>query len=133
MIKTNCRYCGLGFSYPKQFGNVKYCSSRCRVSHHPPQNPWEYKGCNENFYGKSRRRKMAAGDKIDYLVIYEYYDWVCCLCDKPIDRNLLHPDPMCGTIDHEREIGSGGSHTWTNVKPAHLRCNQEKNEKNLQG
>lgn len=127
MKSTNCRFCGITFKYPAEFGKVRYCSSRCRVSHKPPQNAWEYKGCHgSDYYGKSRRRKMAEGDKVDYLVIYEYYDWVCGLCNGEIDRDLLHPDPMSATIDHRVPLGAGGKHEWFNLIPAHLNCNDDK-------
>lgn len=129
MTKTNCRYCGLGFEYPRQFGKVKYCSSRCRVSHLPPREPWEYKGCyTGDYYSKKRRRRMAAGDRVDYLVIYDHYDWTCHLCHGTIDKMLMYPDPMCATIDHVVPLSGGGRHEWLNLAPAHLYCNSKKND-----
>lgn len=69
---------------------------------------------------------MAAGDKVDYLVIYEHYNWECYLCLQPIDRELCHPDPMCATMDHKVALSDGGKHEWLNLRPAHLQCNLDK-------
>ena len=130
-MTANCRYCGLWFDHPEQFGKVIYCSSRCRVLHRPPLESWEYKGCSsQGYYGSKRRRqKMQSGDCIDYLVIYEYYDWECHLCGENIDRDLTSPDPMCATIDHIVPLSQGGLHEWTNLAPAHLSCNQGKDSR----
>lgn len=129
---TKCRYCGVEFRYPREFGRVKYCSGRCRVSHVSPSTPAEFKGCSgAKYYSKGRRRKISQGDKIDYLVIYEYYDWECHLCNEEIDPDLTFPDPGCASIDHRIELSAGGTHTWDNVFPAHLSCNQEKNRENM--
>lgn len=127
MKSTRCKFCGISFTFPPEFGNVKYCSSRCRVTHSPPVEPWEYKGCHgTNYYGKSRRRKMKAGDRVDYLVIYQHYDWECYLCNEEIDRNLIFPDPGCATIDHKVELQDGGRHEWRNLFPTHLACHEAK-------
>lgn len=128
-METDCLFCGIGFSYPIMFGVVKYCSSRCRVSHVPPTEPWEYKGCQgSDYYGKGRRKKMKRGDLVDYLVIYEYYDWVCSLCDEQIDKTLTFPNPGCATMDHRVPLGQGGKHEWMNLYPAHLSCNGTKDD-----
>lgn len=125
--RTNCTFCGRGFKYPRDYGIVRYCSATCRVKHTPPTHPWEYKGCvAANYYNRRRRRKINNGDFIDPLVIYIAYDWTCHLCCDRIDRELVAPDPMAATIDHLVPLGAGGKHEWANIKPAHKKCNEDK-------
>lgn len=97
------------------------------MTHKPPKELWEYKGCHgSDYYGKKRRERMAAGDMIDYLVIYQHYNWMCHLCGEQIDRALSAPDPECATIDHVHRLSDGGLHEWKNLAPAHLKCNKSK-------
>lgn len=69
---------------------------------------------------------MAAGDRIDALAVYLYYDWICHICDNQIDPSAKHPDLSCASIDHVVPLALGGTHTWDNVKPAHLGCGADK-------
>lgn len=125
--ETQCMQCGIRFRYPRDFGVVRYCSALCRVSHQPPQHDWEYKGCTAKYYYSPRRRRTyLAGDKIDPLVVYEAYDWTCCLCRARIDPVLRLPDRMCATIEHLVPLSLGGTHTWDNVQPSHKQCNETK-------
>lgn len=57
-------------------------------------------------------------------VVFERDGWVCCRCGKPVDRELDHPHPEAGTLDHVIPIHAGGSHDPGNVRLAHRICNQ---------
>ncbi|WP_130291612.1 HNH endonuclease [Pseudonocardia sediminis] len=50
----------------------------------------------------------------------------CGLCDRGIDEDLKHPDPMSFSVDHIIPLARGGEHTYANTQPAHLRCNLSK-------
>lgn len=127
---TKCRFCGIEFRYPKEFGPVRYCSGKCRVLHVPPINPIEYKGAaGHMYYGRGRRKKMAKGDRIDAFMVYEFYNWTCHLCNNKIDPTVVHPDPMCATLDHLHPLSRGGAHVWDNVLPAHNGCGAAKGDR----
>jgi 5-methylcytosine-specific restriction endonuclease McrA len=53
------------------------------------------------------------------------------LCDLPIDRSLKHPHAMSPVIDHIKPLSKGGSHTYTNVQAAHMRCNSSKSDSDI--
>lgn len=91
--------------------------------------------------GKSNRlRKMVANGKIDSSITLDALikrdKGICYLCGKEIDRNDFE---SCGkakrygsnypSIDHVVPISKGGTHTWDNVKLAHMLCNARKGNK----
>jgi 5-methylcytosine-specific restriction endonuclease McrA len=75
-----------------------------------------------------RRSLVHAGDaeEIDVWPLGERDDWVCGICDEPVDRELEYPDRMCATVDHVVPISKGGRHVWDNVQLAHFGCNMDK-------
>lgn len=46
----------------------------------------------------------------------------CGICGEPIE-GTRYPHPMSASIDHIIPISRGGTHTLTNARPTHLRCN----------
>ena len=46
----------------------------------------------------------------------------CGICGNPIPH-VAYPNPLSPSIDHIQPLSRGGSHTLTNARPAHLRCN----------
>lgn len=86
---------------------------------------------------KSRRRRAAKKgngvEKIDLVALFERDGWVCHLCGESVDRDLKYPDPGSASHDHVIPLSRGGTHTWNNVKLAHLGCNISKGNKILKG
>lgn len=80
------------------------------------------------YYSPKRRAVYAKGDTIPALVLFELFNWTCYLCKKPIDRRRRCPDWGAATIEHVIPLSQGGQHVWSNVVPAHLRCNTMKGE-----
>lgn len=80
------------------------------------------------YYSPKRRKIYACGDRIDALTLFELYGWTCYLCKKPIDKYKRCPDWRAGTIEHFVPLAHGGTHTWDNVVPAHLKCNLQKGD-----
>lgn len=123
---VKCRRCGVEFRFPKEYGKVLYCSAMCRVADVESAGA-QYKGCYKSkYYSKTRRRAMAAGDKIDPYIVYTAHDWMCCLCKEPIDPELRLPDLGAATLEHLVPLADGGTHTWDNVAPSHADCNFKK-------
>lgn len=125
LVSTKCRRCGTSFRFPKEFGSVKFCSALCRVTYYHISDGPELKGCGKR-YSKRRRAIMALGDKIDPYVIYVHFNWTCYLCNRKINPELTSPDPMSATLDHVIPLSRGGGHTWDNLLPTHLICNELK-------
>lgn len=80
------------------------------------------------YYSPKRRAAYARGDDIDALALFEAHGWVCCICNKPINRRLRCPNWYAATIEHIIPISKGGTHTWDNTAPAHLICNLRKDD-----
>jgi 5-methylcytosine-specific restriction endonuclease McrA len=78
------------------------------------------------YYSPKRRKIYAQGDDIDALVLFELHAWICYVCKKPINKYLRVPHWAAATVEHIVPISKGGTHTWDNVAPAHLRCNLDK-------
>lgn len=89
---------------------------------------------NTKRLAKERRRALAVsdGDNIDVVVLAEMFDWVCHLCDEPINSQFKWPHPGAATVDHVIPItpfalgDEPGTHTWDNVRPAHAQCNSKR-------
>lgn len=77
---------------------------------------------------RARQYGVEYDPKVKRLAVLERDDWVCWICTKPIP-NIMWNHAACdlyGTVDHVVEFCRGGSHTWSNVRAAHHRCNWER-------
>lgn len=72
---------------------------------------------------------MINGHKIDNLAVYEMLNWVCILCDRPIEKDMPENHPEAVSMEHVIPISKGGTHTWFNVGPAHVKCNINKSDR----
>ncbi len=76
------------------------------------------------------RSGQAEGDEIDRREVAEMFGWICQLCSEPIDPSINHRKwdckPMGVSLDHIVPLTRGGLHVWSNVQPAHLVCNERK-------
>ena len=127
LVSTKCKRCATSFRYPKEYGAVKFCSALCRVAYYKITDGPELKGCGKR-YSKKRRLIMAKGDKIDPYVVYTHFNWICYICGTHIDPDRVGSDPGSATLDHIVPLSRGGKHTWDNVAPAHLCCNELKSD-----
>ena len=57
---------------------------------------------------------------------YERDNWICQLCNRPINPNLKHPHLRSVSLDHILPLSKGGMHTRSNVQSAHWICNVRK-------
>ncbi|WP_328920337.1 HNH endonuclease [Streptomyces sp. NBC_00208] len=77
-----------------------------------------------------RRERMRSDGSVERYTAEEIGardDWVCGLCQDPVDQAYQHPDPRSPSIDHVRCIAAGGSDTRDNVRLTHWGCNHERN------
>lgn len=109
----SCRTCGCEIVTLN--GKVKYCSDDCRQ---------QALGIRQ-----VKRRVWAhevAYEPISRNTLGERDEWICQICDDPIDTALAWPDPFSASIDHIIPLSRGGSHLYSNVQITHLRCNLKK-------
>lgn len=104
-----CAWCSEAFC---RRGMVSpYCSKRCNRKARAAMN-------------RVLRGKQWISGK-ERHAIYERDQWICQLCEEPVDRNLDHWDPMSATLDHIE------CRSWTlvpddrpeNLRLAHRICN----------
>ncbi len=130
-----CYVCRIEIFVPKainRYDLVKTCGTLCRSAYNK-QLPARARKEFSRGHSQNRSRKIKAGDKIDSALVYELFNWICIVCDQPIDPDLKYPDEMCATLEHviplcKRE----GTHTWRNTAPAHSLCNSNKNNDMVQ-
>lgn len=65
-------------------------------------------------------------DDIDPLVVYQRDGWICWICKGPVKRGARDGDQKGPSIDHVKPTIAGGTHTYDNVRCAHVRCNKSK-------
>lgn len=122
-IRYNCIVCNKEVVRPRAFGYGLYCSYSCRLI-----DIGEAAEVLPGGIHKQINPKRSHGDAIDKYDVFEFYDWKCIVCDEYIDKNIKWPDPNCATLEHVIPLSRGGTHTWDNVAPAHLLCNDSKKD-----
>lgn len=80
------------------------------------------------YYSSKRRAVYARGDHIEHIVLFEMYNWTCCICGEQINKFIRFPNMLAASVEHIIPISKGGTHTWDNVAPSHIRCNQAKGD-----
>jgi 5-methylcytosine-specific restriction endonuclease McrA len=83
--------------------------------------------------GKATEKRRAAERGVEWidfdpLEVYERDDWICQLCDYPIDPDERWPSRWSVTIDHKLPIGIG-PHSPSNAQAAHKGCNSSKQKR----
>ena len=104
-VQGPCSWCGEPFCAPMG----KWCSSKCKLAEkaatrHP-----------ERFNPTPRLRRE----------VYERDEWVCGLCDLPINRALQWPHKWSASLDHivPQSRSLLPDHSARNLRAAHLQCN----------
>ena len=91
-----------------------------------------------------RDKRIKDRDNVDTISLRELYErdeGICWLCGELCDYNdkeyrvsesghgYLATGPNYPSVDHIVPLSKGGTHTWSNVKLAHKRCNSKKCDK----
>lgn len=124
-IEYDCVVCDRTVVRPRAFGYGMYCSYFCRLVDVGEAAEVIRGGISKPINEKKSRRR---GDAIDKYDVFEFYDWICVVCDREIDKSLRWPDPASATLEHVIPLSRGGTHTWDNVAPSHLLCNDIKQD-----
>jgi hypothetical protein len=75
------------------------------------------------------RKNETSFEKFDPLEVFERDEWMCGICESPIDSQLKWPDQLSVSLDHIVPLSKGGTHTQENCQAAHLGCNIKKGSK----
>lgn len=89
-------------------------------------NPSMVRSKNRDYMARKREAFVA---KVDELLIFERDRFKCQLCQGDVDMTLRFPHPWSPSIDYVRPLAKGGTHEPDNVQLAHLRCNQQKKDR----
>lgn len=85
--------------------------------------------CRQARHRRRARVKNAVFESFTLQDIISTHGTNCCECGNSIDLSLKWPHPRSKSEEHRVPISKGGSHTLSNVKLAHLSCNQKKSDK----
>jgi 5-methylcytosine-specific restriction endonuclease McrA len=140
-IVKNCAHCNVEFD-PRAFGkssNRITCSDVCSNLYINEQNKKLRLKSIERYslreraaeYKRKSLKRAVAYEEIDRLKVFERDGFICQLCNEPIDRNARWPNKLFATLDHIKPLSKGGSHTYSNVQTAHLKCNCIKGNKDI--
>lgn len=83
-------------------------------------------------YNARRWRWEYAGEDFTAWDVGERDSWICHLCGEDVDPELSFPHPRSRTSDHLVPFTKGGEHAMTNVKLAHLECNNLRNNASIE-
>ena len=118
-----CTFCNRQLP-PESRSDKKFCSEGCTSA------------ARMNLHRAAQRMRITvAGElkRVPRVAIYERDQWICQLCDKPIDRELRYPDPMCASIDHVIPVSMGGTNSAENLQASHYLCNTSVGNKKTGG
>lgn len=122
--------CRSSFS-TKASGRARYCSKSCmwREKHKrqaaagtrtKKRTPAQWKAKNH----KRRAAKYGVGyEPFADAEIFDRDGWVCGICGRRVKPSRHHRDQDGPSIDHIIPLSAGGTHSRTNVRLTHLRCN----------
>ena len=122
-------FCGIcGKPFIKE-GRSPYCSEKCSR---------RARRLKEGRATDKRLRRMKSGEMdditLDDLIVRDSN--ICWICGKPCDQTDFDYNGstfiigrMYPTIDHVFPLSKGGTHTWDNVRLAHMICNSLKRDK----
>lgn len=76
-----------------------------------------------------KRQKSIANPKISVELIARRDNYICHLCDEPVDMDVPRTERLGATLDHIKPLSKGGLDTMENVALAHWICNVKKGNK----
>lgn len=85
--------------------------------------------CSEARHRRRAAKKAVESESFTLADVINQWGTDCHLCNNPIDLTLEWPDRFSKSMDHVIPISKGGPHKLSNVKLAHLTCNQRKSDK----
>lgn len=114
--------------YRKLHPGAAYASSRKWILANPEKHRQMMRplAVKYNHQRRAMEKSRPYDKSIDMKSLGDRDGWTCHICGEPAPESYSEKH-LRPTIDHILPISRGGSHTWDNVKTAHLGCNQRKN------
>lgn len=112
----------------EQLERKREAQRRYREAHPEKFNVWT--DARRAAYHRRRARKKAgdAGERIVHREVFKRDGWVCGICGRRVNPDLVFPHPKSSSLDHIVPLSKGGTHTMANVQLAHLACNTAKRD-----
>ena len=88
--------------------------------------PWDDRRRNNYHKRRALKAGSSAGPAFSNATVFERDGWVCGLCDEPVPRDAVWPDPLSASLDHIVPLSRGGAHSLENSQLTHLACNVRK-------
>ena len=136
--ERTCELPECGERYQPQQTNQRACCERhgkvlwnreSRADGRQKPEPWT-EARKERWKKRQQAKKAAStGRPVVREAIGDRDGWICYLCEQPIDRSLVWPDPESATTDHVVPLSKGGEHDPDNVRITHARCNSAKGDR----
>lgn len=82
-----------------------------------------------NRRGTLRRQGALSNPRISLISIAKRDNFICYLCEEPVDMGIPRTHKSGATIDHIKPLSKGGFDTIENVSLAHWICNIKKSDK----
>lgn len=125
-----CKVCGREYCIAVTgYNSGKYCSERCQNL--------KYRADHDERRIK-RMYSRPHDDDITLRKLYKRDGGVCYLCGHQCNYNDCTREngnfiagPMYPSVDHVVPLAKGGTHTWDNVRLAHMKCNSAKGYKDI--
>lgn len=118
-----CKRCGKQFQADR---NQVYCSKLCA----------KRQANSDKEHLRRIRIKSKPHDTISLELLYKRDNGKCWICNRLCDWNdkyIKNGAQVTGqnhpSIDHVVALSIGGTHTWDNVRLAHMKCNTDKSNK----
>lgn len=85
--------------------------------------------CAEARHRRRAAKKTVESESFKLADVIDKWGTPCHICNDSIDMGLKWPHRFSKSMDHVVPISKGGPHKLSNVKLAHLTCNQRKSDK----
>lgn len=95
----------------------------------------------QKLHDLKRENRIKGNGKTDKDItlkkLYQRDNGICYLCGKPCDyedykrsdKGAFIAGKLYPSIDHVKPLSHGGTHTWDNIRLAHMICNSHKRDK----
>lgn len=116
VVERPCPYCGATM----RGATRKQCGSpECRRRFNADRG-------RKSMHERRARLNGNEWEPFDPVEVYERDGWTCGICDLPVDRSLIWPDPASVSLDHIIPVSLDGPHTRANTRCSHLGCNSKR-------
>jgi hypothetical protein len=128
-----CNNCGKWFQKRLHVNSAglfcgRNCSFAWKKDHGEAAVSYPVPVTNGSTHRRRAKRFNVKYENIKARDVFERDLWICGLCNEPVDKLAIHPQPDAATLDHIIPMSKGGCHVVSNVQCAHWACNAKKGD-----